>query len=223
MRDLAALARRTIPTARCRTMQRGDMLRGKQRFTEAIAAYDRAIGAHHATRRRPTGCSIYDRGVAEERAHQWPKAEADFQRALQLSPDQPFVLNYLGYSWADRASIWMQARQMIENAAEHAAKRRRDRRQPGLGDVPPGRRRRGGADAGTAVELEPEDPTINEHLGDAYWAAGRKLEAPYQWRRALTLQSGTRKMRRSWRQSWRTRRSRRLGRQWCSSGLAPSS
>ena len=45
---------------------------------------------------------FYDRGIAYEQAHQWRKAEADFRHALQLAPDQPYVLNYLGYSWADK-------------------------------------------------------------------------------------------------------------------------
>ncbi len=72
--------------------------------------------------------------------------------------------------------------------ADAAAEGRPHRGQPGLGDAPPGRRRRRGEHAGEAVELAPEDATINGHLGDAYWAAGAKLEARYQWRRALALQ-----------------------------------
>jgi len=166
--------------------QRGDILREKQRFPDAIAAYDKAIGRIG----HPAGSDwivFYDRGVAEERAHLWPKADADFHHALELSPDQPFVLNYLGYSYADMGHHLNEARDMIQRAAE---------RRPNDGAITDSlgwvMYRQGDAKEAVktlerAVELDPEDATINGHLGDAYWAAGRKVEAQYQWRRALTL------------------------------------
>lgn len=167
------------------TMQ-GAILRSKHRYAESVAAYDKAI----ALTPKPTRANwplFYERGIAEERAHQWPLAEADFQHALQLAPDEPFVLNYLGYSWTEMGHDLPQARQMIQRAAE-------ERPNDGAivdslgwitlreGDVP-------GAIKllEKAVELQPEDPTVNGHLGDAYWAAGRKVEAEYQWRLALTF------------------------------------
>lgn len=185
MRDLERLAR-DYPDSPLPDQQRGDILRLKQRFPDAVLAYDRAI----ARVTRPGQADwilFYDRGVAEERAHLWQKAEADFHRALELSPDQPFVLNYLGYSWADSGHHLNEARQMIQRAAE---------RRPNDGAITDSLGwvmfRQGDAKGSVktlerAVELEPEDSTINGHLGDAYWAAGRKLEANYQWRRALTL------------------------------------
>jgi tetratricopeptide (TPR) repeat protein len=185
MHDLERMAR-DYPDSALPDEQRGDILRIKQRFPDAVAAYDRAI-----TRvQHPTASDwilFYDRGVAEERSHQWQKAEADFHRALELSPDQPFVLNYLGYSWADMGHRLGEARQMIQRAAE---------RRPNDGAITDSlgwvMYRQGDAKQAVttlerAVELEPEDSTINGHLGDAYWAAGRKIEAQYQWRRALTL------------------------------------
>jgi tetratricopeptide (TPR) repeat protein len=185
MHDLERLAR-DYPDSPLPDEQRGDILRSKQRFPDAVAAYDRAIA--RVSHPEPSDWVVfYDRGVAEERAHQWPKAEADFHHALELSPDQPFVLNYLGYSWADMGHHLNQARQMIERAAE---------RRPNDGAITDSlgwvEFRQGDAKDAVktlehAVELEPEDSTINGHLGDAYWAAGRKIEAQYQWRRALTL------------------------------------
>ena len=130
---------------------------------------------------------FYSRGIAYDQVHDWPKAEADLQHALSLSPDQPAVLNYLGYSWADRDKNLGQARAMIEKALQ------RDPNSGAITDSLGWVMLRQGDDQQAvkmlqrAVELDPEDATINGHLGDAYWAVGRKLEAQYQWRRALTL------------------------------------
>ena len=185
MRELERLSR-DYPASPLPDAQRGDILREKSRFSEAVSAYDKAIARITA----PVSADwliFYDRGVAEERARQWDKAEADFRTALKLSPDQPFVLNYLGYSYAEMGRNLAEARRMIERAAE---------RRPNDGAITDSLgwvMFREGDTAGAvkalerAVELDPEDPTINDHLGDAYWAVGRKIEARYQWQRALTL------------------------------------
>ena len=130
---------------------------------------------------------FYSRGIAYERAGNWQKAEADLQKALELAPGQPSVLNYLGYTWADMGRNLPEARAMIQSAAEQ---RKNDGAiTDSLGWV---LYRQGEIKAAVktlerAVELEPEDPTISDHLGDVYFAAGRKLEAMYEWKRALTL------------------------------------
>jgi tetratricopeptide (TPR) repeat protein len=166
--------------------QIGDILRMKQRYSEAIAAYDQAAARLKASG-RDDWVIFYARGIAYDRAHQWQKAQADFEHALALSPDQPAVLNYLGYSWADAGQHLTQARQMIEKAVQQ---------RPNDGAIVDSlgwvMLRDGDVEGAVktlerAVELEPQDATINGHLGDAYWAAGRKLEATYQWRLALTF------------------------------------
>jgi Flp pilus assembly protein TadD len=167
-------------------LQEGDLLRMKQRFPEAISAYSSALERIKSPGRNDWPI-FYDRGVAYERTHQWPKAEADFRHALDLAPDQPLVLNYLGYSWADAGVHLTDARKMIEAAAQQ---------RPNDGAITDSlgwvMLRQGDSSGAVrtlerAVELEPDDATINGHLGDAYWAAGRKLEATYQWQRALAL------------------------------------
>ena len=177
---------REHPDSELPLAQLGDILRAKNRFTDAVAAYDQAI-ARFGTPTRAAWPLFYARGIAEERSHRWDKAEADFKQALALSPDQPFVLNYLAYSWADHGDNLSEARQMLEKAA---AMRPNDGSIiDSLGWV---LLRQGQTDQAIhsleqAAEMSPEDSTINGHLGDAYFAAGRKLEAAYQWRRALTL------------------------------------
>lgn len=165
----------------------GDLLRGKHRYAEAVVAYDKAVGLLPQPLGQTDWPMFYERGVALERSHDWQRAEADFQHALQLSPDEPFVLNYLAYSWTEQGYELTRARQMITKAAEQRPNDGAILDSLGWvllrqGDVPGGVKW-----LEKAVELESEDSTINGHLGDAYWAAGRKLEANYQWQRALNL------------------------------------
>lgn len=174
------------PESRLPDIQIGDILRIQKRYDEAIAAYSRAI-ARIDTPVKSDWIVFYDRGVAYERANRWPLAEADLKLALQLSPDQPFVMNYLGYSWADMGRNLDKARDMIQRAA--VARKDDGAVTDSLGWV---MFRQGDVANAVrtlerAVELEPEDATITGHLGDAYFAAGRKVEARYQWKRALTL------------------------------------
>lgn len=188
LRDLEQMAR-DYPDSPLPHEQRGDILREKKRFPEAVVAYDKAV----ALIPQPGASDwvvFYDRGVAEEQSQQWPKAVADFKRALQLSPDQPFVLNYLGYSWADRGVHLSEARQMIEHAAEKRPNDGAVTDSLGWVEFREGRYKDAVKTLERAVELEPEDATINGHLGDAYLAVGRKIEAQYQWRRALTMHPG---------------------------------
>ena len=185
MHELQSVAH-DYPDSPIPAIREGDMLRGKQRFAEAIAVYDQAI-ARIKTQAPADWLVYYDRGICYERSHQWTKAEADFKHALKLSPDEPYVLNYLGYSWADMGQNLAQAREMIEKAVQ---------RRPNDGAIVDSLgwvmlRQGQVTDAVStlerAVELDPEDSSVNGHLGDAYWAVGRKLEAAFQWRRALTF------------------------------------
>jgi tetratricopeptide (TPR) repeat protein len=185
MHDLERMAR-DYPDSPLPYVQLGDILRGKSRFLDAVAAYDKAI-AKIQNPQESDWIVFYGRGVAEERAHQWPKAKADFERALQLSPNQPFVLNYLGYSMADRRHNLDDARKMIQAAAERRPNDGAITDSLGWVMLRQGHNQDAVRTLERAVELEPEDATINAHLGDAYQAVGRTVEAGYQWRRALTL------------------------------------
>ncbi|MGE0747517.1 MAG: tetratricopeptide repeat protein [Rhodospirillales bacterium] len=164
-----------------------DLLRTKKRFPEAATAYQRAIDRLPVVEKRHWSL-FYSLGIAHERAKQWPQAEAAFLRALELSPEQPFVLNYLGYSWVDQGVNLDRARKMIERAVElrpndgyivdslgWALYRMHDFQGAVL-------------HLERAIELRPQDPTINDHLGDAYWRVGRALEARFQWQRALGME-----------------------------------
>jgi tetratricopeptide (TPR) repeat protein len=164
----------------------GDLMRADKRWPAAISAYDRSLALIPHPNMKDWGL-YYSRGIAYDRAHQWPKAQADFEHALQLAPDQPYVLNYLAYAWTEQGHNLEQARQMLQKAVALDPNDGAIVDSLGwvllrLNDGPAAVR-----ELEHAVELEPEDPTINGHLGDAYWHVGRKLEAQFQWRRALDL------------------------------------
>ena len=165
----------------------GDLYRSDERLARGRRRVRPRGDARARAQGQPDWTLFYNRGIALERAKLWQRAEADFLRALELRPDQPLVLNYLGYSWVEQGRHLDRAREMIEKAV---SLRPRDgyivdslgwvlyRLDDFAGAVEQLER---------AVELRPLDPVINDHLGDAYWRVGRKLEAKFQWRRSLTF------------------------------------
>ena len=164
----------------------GNVHRNRSAFGEAVKVYDRAVNRIPSVARRHWNL-LYVRGIALERSGQWARAEADFLRALKLNPGQPYVLNYLAYSWVDRGEKLERARPMLEEAV---------RKRPNDGYIVDSvgwvEYRLGSFEAAVrhlerAAELRPHDPIINRHLGDAYWRAGRRHEARFQWSRALSL------------------------------------
>lgn len=165
----------------------GNLMRSRERFAEAVAAYDRAEERLGAPERRHWSL-YYFRGIALERQSLWPRAEKDFLLALELEPDQPFVLNYLAYSWIEQKLNFDKAKGMLVRAVEL---------RPDDGFIVDslgwvyyrlGEYAEGVKHLERAVELRPQDPVINDHLGDAYWRVGRHQEARFQWRRALSLE-----------------------------------
>jgi tetratricopeptide (TPR) repeat protein len=164
----------------------GNLLRRDELYERAEVAYSRAIDRISNPESKHWSL-YYSRGITYERTQRWPKAEADFLFALELQPEQPFVLNYLGYSWVDQGLNLDQAKGMLHRAVE--ARPEDGFIVDSLGWV---YYRLGDFDQAVehlerAVELQPGDPVINDHLGDAYWRVGREREANFQWRRALTL------------------------------------
>lgn len=164
----------------------GDWHRRAERHEAAGEAYSRAISM------APEGANAWGlwflRGSMRERAQDWPGAEADLRQALALSPDEPVVLNYLGYSLLDRSLKPEESRQLIEKAAGL---------RPGDGGIidslgwsqyMQGLYAEAVQTLERASELEPTDPTVTDHLGDAYWQVGRRIEARFRWQAALAME-----------------------------------
>ena len=164
----------------------GNVYRARKAFKDAAETYSAAIAA--LGQPTPGHWSLfYSRGIAYERLKRWPEAEADFRKALELSPDQPLVLNYLGYSWVEQNTNLDEAFKMLRRAVEQ---------QPTDGYIVDSLGwayyRLGQYDKALqlmekAVDLKAADPTINDHLGDVYWRLGREREARFQWNHARDL------------------------------------
>ncbi|MGD9915468.1 MAG: tetratricopeptide repeat protein [Rhizobiaceae bacterium] len=164
----------------------GSVYAAKEDYKSAAGVYDRAV----LRLQKPTVNDwniFYQRGIAYERLKEWPKAEPNFRKALELYPDQPQVLNYLGYSWVDMNMNLEEGLDMIRRAVDLRpsdgyivdslgwAYYRLDRFADAVRELE------------RAVSLKPDDPVLNDHLGDAYWRIGRRLEATFQWAHARDL------------------------------------
>ena len=164
----------------------GDLYRNQERYLDAIVAYDQAIAGLGEPSAKHW-VVYYTRGIAHERTGNMQQAEADMRLALKLNPDQPQVLNYLGYSFVDANRNLDEALTMIEKAVAALPDDGYIIDSLGWALYRLGRTEEALAPMEHAVELEAVDPILNDHLGDVYWAVGRKLEAEFQWHRALSF------------------------------------
>jgi tetratricopeptide (TPR) repeat protein len=167
----------------------GSVLSEAKDYKEMAKTYDKAAEVIGEAPKRNDWSIFFQRAIAYERLKQWDKAEPNFKKALALNPDQPQVLNYLGYSWVDRNQNLTEAMTMIERAVQLRPNDGYIVDSLGWAHYRLGEFDKAVNELERAVELRAGDPTINDHLGDAYWRVGRKIEAVYQWNRALTGQS----------------------------------
>jgi len=167
-------------------MALGNVLRGHKKFAECADVYSKGV-ATIAQPEKANWVLFYFRGICLERSHQWPKSEADLKKALELFPEQPHVLNYLGYSWVDQGVNLDQGMDMIKRAVQQRPDDGYIVDSLGWAYFRIGNYEEAVKQLERAIELKPEDPTINDHLGDAYWRIGRVLEAKFQWAHARDL------------------------------------
>jgi tetratricopeptide (TPR) repeat protein len=164
----------------------GNVERGRKEFAACATTYGKAIDTVPHPE-KSNWVVFYFRGICYERSHQWPQAEADMKKALELFPDQPLVLNYLGYSWVDQGVHLDEGMDMIRKAVEQRPDDGYIVDSLGWAYFRTGNYDEAVKNLERAVELKPEDPTINDHLGDSYWRVGRTLEAHFQWSHAKDL------------------------------------
>jgi tetratricopeptide (TPR) repeat protein len=164
----------------------GDILRGRKQFAECANVYSKGVDAIPNPEKQ-NWVIFYFRGICYERSKQWQLAEADLKKALDLYPEQPHVLNYLGYSWVDQGINLDDGMRMIRRAVEQRPDDGYIVDSLGWAYFRISNYDEAVKNLERAVELKPEDPTINDHLGDAYWKVGRFLEAAFQWSHARDL------------------------------------
>lgn len=164
----------------------GAVLARHEKYDDAIEIYKKIIARVDKPERYHWNL-FYRLGIAYERTKRWPMAEKTFKHALELYPDQPNVLNYLGYSWVDQNVNLQEGLDMIRKAVELRPSDGYIVDSLGWAYYRLGRFEEAVVELERAVELRPGDPTINDHLGDAYWQAKRRLEATFQWQHALAL------------------------------------
>jgi tetratricopeptide (TPR) repeat protein len=164
----------------------GNIQRSRKLFAESVTTYTKVLDlAQQADRSQ--WLLYYYRGIANERRKHWQPAEADLKKALELFPDQPLVLNYLGYSWVDQGVNLDEAFRMLRRAVDLRGRDGYVVDSLGWAYYRLGRYEDAVRELERAVDLKPSDPVINDHLGDAYWRVNRKLEARFQWNHARDL------------------------------------
>jgi len=164
----------------------GSLQRSAKAYADASDSYDKAIALISAPD-RSNWTLFYFRGICYERSKQWPKAEADFKKALDLYPDQPQVLNYLGYSWVDQGVHLDEAFKMLRRAVDLRPNDGYIVDSLGWANYKLGHYQEAADELEKAIDLKPADPVVNDHLGDAYWRINRRIEARFQWNHARDM------------------------------------
>ena len=160
----------------------GDAYRRNSMFQQSRDAYMASLALG-----RDTGGLHRSLGVSLERLGETQAAETHLLRAIEIDPGDAYALNYLGYWWADEGRKLDQAIAMIERAVSHRPSSGFFVDSLGWVHYKLGDPARAVGYLQRATELEPSDPEITGHLGDVYWALGRREEAMFKWRLALTL------------------------------------
>ena len=161
-----------------------DLMRADERFEESSKLLDQVIDHEGA---RAEWRLYYMRGIALERSDHWPEAERDLQKALNMRPESPEVLNYLGYSWVNRGIRIPEGLAMIQKALDAQPDEGAYVDSLGWAYYRLADYKKAVPLLERAATLDAGDAEINDHLGDAYWRAGRHDEARFQWRAVLTM------------------------------------
>ena len=162
----------------------GDILRNNEKYVEAIKVYNQAL-LRVSDIKKDNWDLLYARGMAYERSNQWEKAEKDLLKVLEFLPNQPEVLNYLGYSWVDKGYKMNEAKDLIEKAVKLRPRDPYIVDSLGWAYYKLNEFNKAVVELEKALALKPTDPIINDHLGDAYRESQRNIEALYQWKKAL--------------------------------------
>jgi tetratricopeptide (TPR) repeat protein len=179
----AAAARDAEPTDYSRL---GDVLQAMKRPAAAADAYGRAIALAQAQNQRSELWTLMLlRANALEDANRWPEARQMLQQALAIAPDQPLLLNFMGYGQLERGENMESAEAMIRKASELAPDDASITDSLGWAEFKRGKVDQAIETLQRAAEKDADQAEIQEHLGDALYKSGRRYEARFAWNAAL--------------------------------------
>lgn len=166
----------------------GNAYSGEKRWSDAIAAYSSAIDLAARQDNKAVDWTLYFlRGMAYYEINDWPSAKSDVQKALTYNPDEPSLLNFLGYGMTEQRENLLDAERVLRKAHVLDPSDATVTDSLGWVYIKRGRLETGIGLLEKAAERIPDDPQVNYHLGVAYWEAGRKIEAVDEWNVALGL------------------------------------
>ncbi len=164
-----------------------DIERVEKRYRKAASYHTQAIDML-GTLTAKDWPILYHRAIMYDLDKQWKKAEKDLKAALELAPQEPQLLNHLGYSWLVRGEHLDEALAMLEEALQANPDDAQIIDSYGWALFKTGKYDKSLGILEKALSIIPADPTVNEHYADALWKNGRKLEATYHWERALLFE-----------------------------------
>lgn len=172
-------------------MLRANALRVEKKYQEAILFYDKAIEVIEKSLQKTNLWHAYFlRGVCYELNKEWPKAESDLQKSIELYADYPLSLNYLGFLWVDKGIFIEKGMDLIKKAVMLAPEDGAIIDSLGWAYFKLGQDNLAQENLEKAILLTPNDPQIHDHLGDLYLKLGRLDEARYSWKKALVFNPG---------------------------------
>jgi len=164
----------------------GDVLESMKRHDAAADAYGRAVALAKANGNKgEVWPLLLLRASALEEGKRWPEAKADLQEALSMAPDQPLLLNFLGYAQLERGENMDAAEAMIRKASDLAPDDASITDSLGWAEFKRGKVDEAIATLQRAAEKDPDQAEIQEHLGDALYKNGRRMEARFAWNASL--------------------------------------
>ena len=158
-----------------------------ENYKKAVSVLDPVIANMNAETYPDSWRFFISRADGLLKLDRWKEGEADLKKAVELAPEEPTTLNYLGYSWAERGVNLDEAFDLLQQAVEKEPRSGAIVDSIGWAYYQRGNYEKAVENLEKAVSLEPDDPTLTDHLGDVYWRIGRKTEARYEWRRAQEL------------------------------------
>jgi tetratricopeptide (TPR) repeat protein len=165
-----------------------NFLRANKNYTKSIELYEKSI-ASKKDKRDDDWIYYYNLAISQERAGVWENAEKNFLQALEISPNQPEVLNYLAYSWLEKKINLDKAKEMLVEAVNLSKGRGYILDSLGwayflLKDFD-----KAEEILQTAYEKEPSEAVIYDHYGDVLWTNGKQIQARYVWQNAIKLKN----------------------------------